>query len=486
MSVFKGVLLGTGAALVSVAAAQAADLPARKAAPVEYVRVCDAYGAGFFFIPGTQTCLRIGGRVRADYAFVPAKNIYGGMGGSGSITAPTSYADAQHTLGWEARGRINIDARTQTAWGTVQAAAQLRMARVNGVLDVNDGRTNNTNAGSTLESAFVRFAGFTFGASRDNFAMMPSLTYGAGHWGSFANGAKQLAYTHSLGGGLSVTLALQDHQDTTLGGVDATDTGADSWIINSVGSTELTVLRYSPYYVHNSIPQINGRLDWVQGWGELTIAGAVANVTATNARISASNNTATVPGGEYNVDKMVWAVGGGLKLNLPMLASGSALWLHAAYADGMTEYTTNWTSFKGSAYRRDVGGFTMNHPSYVFEGTYGSNDFRIETVKSWNVAALLQHFWTPQWRSVAWASYGDTDAPVTAASRAWNGTRSFGDATMWNVGTNLAWLPTRDFEIGVEVIYARVTQDIRSTTGGTIYSRSDDNVTGRLRVERNF
>ena len=67
MGFVKGILLGSGAALLTVAGAQAADLPTRKAAPVEYVRVCDAYGAGFFFIPGTDTCLRIGGYVRIEY-----------------------------------------------------------------------------------------------------------------------------------------------------------------------------------------------------------------------------------------------------------------------------------------------------------------------------------------------------------------------------------------------------------------------------------
>jgi hypothetical protein len=451
MGLFRGVLLGTGAALVSVAAAQAADLPSRKAAPVEYVRVCDAYGAGFFFIPGTQTCLRIGGRVRADYAFVPSKDTLK-VESAGSISV-SSASQGQHTVGWEARGRINVDARTQTSFGTVQAAFQLRLSRVNGVLDKTDGATSNTNAGSTLESAFIRFAGFTFGASRDNFAFMPSLTYGAGHWASFANGAKQIAYTHTFGGGVSATIALQDHQDTSVGFGDAASSGG------AIGA----------YYVHNSLPQVNARIDWQQSWGELSVAAAVANVSANTV-----NNT-------YNANETVWAVGGGLKLNLPMLASGDALWLHAAYADGMTEYTTNWTSFKSSAYRRDVGGYVMNHPSYVFEA-----NGNIETVKSWNVAALLQHFWAPTWRSVAWASYGQLNAPATAsaAAAAWNGTTNFGDATAWNIGTNLAWLPTRDFEIGVEVIYARVSQDI--SNGSTISRMSDSNVTGRLRVERNF
>lgn len=27
------------------------------AEPVEYVRICDAYGAGFYYIPGTETCV---------------------------------------------------------------------------------------------------------------------------------------------------------------------------------------------------------------------------------------------------------------------------------------------------------------------------------------------------------------------------------------------------------------------------------------------
>lgn len=34
--------------------------------PVEYVRVCDAFGKGAFYIPGTDTCMRIGGYIYSD------------------------------------------------------------------------------------------------------------------------------------------------------------------------------------------------------------------------------------------------------------------------------------------------------------------------------------------------------------------------------------------------------------------------------------
>jgi hypothetical protein len=225
-------------------------------------------------------------------------------------------------------------------------------------------------------------------------------------------------------------------------------------------------------YAYNSIPNIVGRLDLQQGWGAVSVAGAVAQVSAANNLLYAEKET-------------VWAATIGATFNLPMLARGSKLYLTAAYADGMTEYTTNWTSFKSSAYQRDVGGFTMNHPSVVFEGAGAGLGNRIETVKSWNIAALLEHYWTPQYRSVLWGSYGQLDAPTTAAARVWNGTTGFGDATVWNIGTNFAWLPTRDFEIGVEVIYARVEQDVRNAA--FVQTRqSDGNVSGRLRVERSF
>jgi len=61
MTLTKSLLLGSSATLVAVAGAQAADLPSKKAAPATYVKVCDAYGAGFFVIPGTDTCVRVGG-----------------------------------------------------------------------------------------------------------------------------------------------------------------------------------------------------------------------------------------------------------------------------------------------------------------------------------------------------------------------------------------------------------------------------------------
>src|ERR671924_525984 len=63
----KSLLLGSAAALVAGSGARAADaVVAPEPHPVEYVRICDMYGAGYYYIPGTEICLKFGGYVRYD------------------------------------------------------------------------------------------------------------------------------------------------------------------------------------------------------------------------------------------------------------------------------------------------------------------------------------------------------------------------------------------------------------------------------------
>lgn len=63
----KTLLLGSVAAFAVVGGAQAADLSV--AEPVEYVKACDAFGAGYYYIPGSDTCLHIFGHVEFDANF---------------------------------------------------------------------------------------------------------------------------------------------------------------------------------------------------------------------------------------------------------------------------------------------------------------------------------------------------------------------------------------------------------------------------------
>ncbi len=116
----KGLLLGTAAAFAVVSGAQAADaIVAAAPEPMEYVKVCDAFGAGYFYIPGTETCLKIGGLVRGQLNYSNGPLVSGATAG---ITNPgykwSSYGSSQY--------RVNINAKNDSEVGTVYSFIQIR------------------------------------------------------------------------------------------------------------------------------------------------------------------------------------------------------------------------------------------------------------------------------------------------------------------------------------------------------------------------
>ena len=118
MKMVKSLILGSAAGLVAMSGAQAADLPV-KAKAVEYVRICSLYGAGFYYIPGTDTCIKIGGYVRAEV------NYNGGNSDapfwSGDPGVRDRYVNQYNDL---ARMALTVDTRTQTEYGVVRTFGQ--------------------------------------------------------------------------------------------------------------------------------------------------------------------------------------------------------------------------------------------------------------------------------------------------------------------------------------------------------------------------
>ena len=168
MKLVKSLLLGSAAGIAAVATAQAADLPVKKAAPIEYVRVCSAYGAGFFYIPGTDTCLRLSGRARFEYGF----------------QAPLSRGQGNGDYsGYRGLARINLDARTQTAYGTLRAfvrfdiasrtGAYLYSGTQNRIATAFPGQGIDTfgraQTSVSIDKAFIQFAGLTAGRASSFF-----------------------------------------------------------------------------------------------------------------------------------------------------------------------------------------------------------------------------------------------------------------------------------------------------------------------------
>src|ERR1700716_552508 len=118
MKMIKSLILGSAAGLLAVSGAQAADLPV-KAKAVEYVRICSLYGAGFFYIPGTDTCIKLGGYLRVDTTF--NGNIYDGPAWDADLGQQNRYRDY-----FAARSRLalTVDTRTATEYGVVRTFGQ--------------------------------------------------------------------------------------------------------------------------------------------------------------------------------------------------------------------------------------------------------------------------------------------------------------------------------------------------------------------------
>ncbi|MEZ5872484.1 MAG: porin [Nitratireductor sp.] len=145
----KSLLLGSAAVLVAVSGARAADAIVVEPEPVEYVRVCDAYGAGWFYIPGTETCLKFDGDVRVQYGFTGYHN---------DIQDQTS----QHE--WNYRARLNVRAKNETEYGTL--ASRIRFVAASTEGGHNDVLSNTEGPGSAatvVDWAVISLAGFRIG-----------------------------------------------------------------------------------------------------------------------------------------------------------------------------------------------------------------------------------------------------------------------------------------------------------------------------------
>src|SRR5438309_3421295 len=116
MKMVKSLLLGSAAGLLAMGGAQAADLPV-KAKAVEYVKSCSLYGAGFFYIPGTDTCIKLGGYLRVDVLANTNSDDTGNTSGAGG-------AKNRFTNGytWRSREDLTIDTRTATEYSMVSSA----------------------------------------------------------------------------------------------------------------------------------------------------------------------------------------------------------------------------------------------------------------------------------------------------------------------------------------------------------------------------
>jgi len=494
------------------------------------VKVCSIYGAGFFYIPGTDTCIKIGGWVRAEVDFNAGASHTAYYSGGGGRNDRIDTADAQ----WRSRFVTSFDIRTQTEYGTLRAYTRAGFQWTTG----DDGQGTYY-----VERTFIQFAGFTFGRSQSYFDFYANAHYYTGYIGgpssTGAGGMNVFAYTATFGNGFTATVSLEDG---ALRRSAVWDAGTDALAMGALpGPSTQTATGYSGRapginigdYAAVQVPDIVGALRVDQAWGSAQIAGALHQVRAgyygnNNTIIG---NTAGGPGQYTGIapnDKWGFAVMAGIVLNLPW-SKGDQFWVEGAYTVGAVSYTgwnqngqySNFNRFNGAtaftAVPLDAVFANVVAPGAGTQGILNGSGLELTTV--WTIAASLQHYWTPALRTSVFGAYTATDynsnatyifcnSPNSYIRTAGNATPNYGtavttpgcnpDFNVWAIGTRTIWNPVANLDIGLEVVYTKAQQFndanlIRLNFAGAggraqgLYTPADQEVwSGILRVQRNF
>jgi hypothetical protein len=491
MGSVKRVLLGSAAGIFAVAGAQAADL-AVKAKPVEYVKVCSLYGAGFWYVPGTDTCIKIGAYTQAQVGWHTNGNGSPLGFGTGSNTANTSGRETRTDSGdlsFRNRNAISFDMRTQTEYGTLRSyidvGSEINVSNVTG-----GSNTGGVGASAIFASrAFIQFAGFTVGKARSFFDMFNVANYnyigGQTTGETSANGLFALAYTWQFGGGLSATLSAEDGGFAT-GGRGRTTVNAASPPIN-FGNDTLT-----PDVKGQTVldPVLNVRLD--QAWGFVGVSGALHDASA------GYYGTTTASG--HPGDKFGWAVAGSALFNNPFGLSGDSVGFIAAFSRGASGYATANGGIK-QVFSANSVGF-----GFITEGVYAGPNGSIQLTDVWSVTGAYEHVWNPMWRTsvyggVVGVSYNDEAKGILCTPGVIAGFTPTSNNCDPNfsyslAGTRTQWNPVPDLLVGLDLTWYHLNTGFAGTANtaaagarpaATNFKVEDqDTFAAMFRVQRSF
>jgi hypothetical protein len=525
MKMVKSLILGSAAGLLAMGGAQAADLPV-KAKAVEYVRICSLYGAGFFYIPGTDTCIKLGGYVRIDTTF--NGSLYDQPAWSGDLGQGNRYRDY---FASRSRMALTVDTRTATEYGVVrtfgQADFQFQTLGNNNTnpagqatLPTSTAYFQNPGEGYTaVEFVFIQFAGFTFGKSASAYAT-PWHGY-PGNNSSFllgghdtVTGVNNIQYTAQFGNGVSGTIGLDDpsaFNRTTVANltIPLTATGG---VANAYGG------------VH--APDVVGNIRVDQAWGLFQISGALHEVDASYNIL----NTVAAPAGGLGLQgaaptalseisghpdtKWGGSVMAALQIKNIPTGAGDDIKIDATWAKGDTKnvISTSATSPNGFAM---FGGSSAAYQSIGFgavtDGVYlpafAGGDGSIHLTEAYGVRGAFNHNWDPYWSSSLFGSYSAvrydgtakvnicaafTAARITAPSADYSCNPDFNVA---QIGVVTRWTPVKNLTFSAEVMYFALDQKFTGTAvlgptapkPSTRYEFKDqDTVALNVRVQRNF
>jgi hypothetical protein len=515
MRMIKSLLLGSAAGLAAMTGAQAADLPV-KAKPVEYVKICTLYGAGFYYIPGTDTCIKIGGHLRSEVSFNSrGTGLQSWNVGDGNATM-TRDRDLFYT---RQRVFLATDTRTQTAYGTLRTFSNIRfeyatpvgVAAPASVLGVDQG--------------IIQWGGFTIGKPGVSYLDTPygyaTMWSPNGHFGVSDTSAARfvLAYTHQFGNGISGTIALEDGKDGKRPIFNGT---------NIAGAPNMTVLPGVAFANDsrggNTWPDVVGQLRIDQAWGGFHIGAAVTNVHTSYSCAGQAGCHELFP---TVSDKVGGAVNVGFKFNVPT-GVNDAIYLAGSWGHGMTSATFGNANTSGNSFA-PYGSSSFTYASIAFapmlDAVYNTAPIAaannptgvaiapsgLQLTNTYGGFLAFEHGWNAEWRSsiyggaqfidyngtanaILCSNYRVAAAPGVLSN--FNTTCNM-DYRVAGVGTRTFWTPVRDLTIGADFLWTNhhsgnkgalyATTGVNNFKAPAIYEVKDQNIfSGMFSVRRFF
>jgi hypothetical protein len=376
----KTLLLGSAAAFAVVGGAQAADLSV--AEPVDYVKVCDAFGAGYWYIPGSDTCLKIGGLVQFDVNFH-------------STTAQDWSTNGSHSASWDMNTEAHVDfsVKSMTEYGPLTAFIEARWLSNN-----NDASNNVLSLGSNgsysdsgtkfayLDTAYLELGMLLVGRTESIYHYFGSYNMDFDKLDAGDNNVDQVRLTWAMSG-FGIQLAIEDPRDR--------------W------GTNLS----STY----SMPDIVGALTWSQGKWDGKLTGGYGETVAGSgfgAQIGAQVKLDQIaPGDKLGLD-FAWAqsevpdfgLGGGFispwaggsvwsavaafqHFWAPTLSSAVTFQYAGASSESGSPGWTNAYTIAGNLVWAPVSGFTAGVEGDYYKTNASSDDgtwqAKVRLVRSW-------------------------------------------------------------------------------------------------------
>ena len=483
MKLVKSLLLGSAAGLIAVGGAQAADLPV-KAKAVEYVKVCSLYGAGFYYIPGTDTCIKLGGYLRMDVLGNTNTVVSGNTNGAGG--AQNRFTN---DFTWRSREDLNIDTRTATEYGVVRTFFDAVFTWTSGTytgtgngasvyesiggVQAPQNASQGNVAGGTLGVyyAFIQFAGFTMGKAVSQFAA-PWTAYPGNNYDGLVGGmntttgVNQFSYTFDFGQGVTAAISAQDPTQYTQAGVFNVNAGG------LFGTSD---------YAGTKAPDVIGMVRVDQAWGLFQ-----ASVAAHDNNAAYYTNANTAIGGTQAVggpaDKWGWAAALALQIKNIPTGPGDDIKVQGVYTNGATRY--NIGDLAGPAGSAAVFGGAIRPGSFQSIGfgmapdsVFGTNGEQ-QLVTTWGFRGAYTHNWDPYWNTSLFGAYaavsynGTAKALICGVGGVGGSFRTVGhfvgtscnpDYNIGQLGLITRWTPVKNLTFSGEAVYTMLDQKMAGT-----------------------